>query len=142
MRRRACAITTCRDSFRLSFWHKLVTGRVRLGDSTRSLAKTVAVATRADDAPPDYRRAMAEGLARFPGCVLLILSGRDLTAKEFLRYVGSQAEWTRVLSAPRVERLDLPDADHTFSSQAGRDRVADATAESPNAAGPRDQFAR
>ena len=52
--------------FSASFWHKLVTGRVRLGDSTRSLAKTVAVATRANDAPPDYRRAMAEGFGSLP----------------------------------------------------------------------------
>jgi exosortase A-associated hydrolase 1 len=113
----------------LSFWHKLVTGRVRLGDSTRSLAKTVAIATRGDDPHPDYRRAMAEGLDRFRGRVLLILSGRDLTAKEFLRHVGSQPEWTPLLSAPRAERLDVPDADHTFSTRAARDRVADGTAD-------------
>jgi exosortase A-associated hydrolase 1 len=112
----------------ISFWHKVVTGRVRLSHSTKSLAKTIAVATRADHARPDYRHAMAESLARFRGRVLVILSGRDLTAKEFLRYVASRSEWTSLLSAPRAERLDLPDADHTFSSQESRDHVANATA--------------
>lgn len=113
--------------FSLAFWHKLLSGRVRLGDSTRSLARTVSSAARGASLHLDYRRAMTEGLAHFRGRLLLILSGKDLTAKEFLRYVDSQPEWTKLLSPSRAERLDLANADHTFSTRLDRDRVAAAT---------------
>ena len=66
---------------------------------------------------------MAQGLAGFEGPVGLILSGRDLTAREFLDAAGDDA-WRRLLAAPRIARHDLPEADHTFSRRVWRDAVA------------------
>jgi hypothetical protein len=65
-----------------------------------------------------FQAAMTRGLAEFPGRVLLILSGNDLTAKEFLQYANSSVRWQRMLEGPRLTRLDLPEADHTFSRRA------------------------
>ena len=50
------------------------------------------------------------------GAVLLILSGDDLTAKEFLEYAQSDAKWQGLLRRAGLERHDLARADHTFSS--------------------------
>lgn len=66
---------------------------------------------------------MAEGWRRFKGRILLILSGNDLTAAEFLETVGSSDAWSGLLEAPSVSRRDLPDATHTFSCQAWRAQV-------------------
>ncbi|MBB3193497.1 hydrolase 1, exosortase A system-associated [Roseateles terrae] len=71
-----------------------------------------------------YTVRMAEGLRRFPGPVLLMLSGDDLVAKEFLDLcrTGGGA-WKGVLNRPRLRREDLPEADHTFASAAWRAQV-------------------
>ncbi len=72
---------------------------------------------------------MEHALGRFRGRVLLILSGKDLTAEEF-RGVASRSErWTRLLSDARVTRRELAEANHTFSRREWRDQVARWTAE-------------
>ena len=110
-----------------AFWRKVIAGGVHVHESARSLARAATTAARSDAARADYRRAMFEGLRRFRGRVLLVLSGRDLTAQEFLGYVNAHPEWLPLLAPPRAERLDLPDMDHTFSSHSGRAEVAHAT---------------
>jgi hypothetical protein len=72
---------------------------------------------------------MAEELARFGGAVLLVLSGDDLTAREFEDAAKGSRQWTRLLADDRVTRRGLPDADHTFSRREWRDRVARWTVE-------------
>lgn len=59
--------------------------------------------------------------------VLLILSGRDLTADEFKDTVNNDDEWRLLLKELRIIRLDFAEADHTFSSAAWRDQVAQST---------------
>jgi len=71
---------------------------------------------------------MRECLKQFAYPVLLILSGRDLTAEEFRETVKADAEWQALLADPRVTRQDLIEADHTFSSKVLRDQVAEITA--------------
>lgn len=66
---------------------------------------------------------MADGLARFDGRVLLLLSGRDLTADEFRDTVRASRRWRRLLRAPRVSLHELPEADHTFSYAKSRRQV-------------------
>ena len=67
---------------------------------------------------------MADGLARFNGRVLLILSGNDLTAREFIDVSSASKQWRELLAAPRVTRYELPAATHTFSRREWRDQVA------------------
>ena len=57
----------------------------------------------------------AEGLRRFRGRVLFLMSGRDLIAREFDDVTQSVPAWQGLLADPRVSRKDIVDADHTFS---------------------------
>lgn len=66
-----------------------------------------------------------ECLKQFSHPVLLILSGRDLTADQFKDVVHSDPQWQALLHDSRFTRHDFAEADHTFSSQTWRDQVAD-----------------
>ena len=70
---------------------------------------------------------MAKALARFKGQVLVVTSGKDLVAREFLDTIGRSVEWRRLVADPRVAHHDIADADHTFSTAAWRDEVAAVT---------------
>ncbi len=103
------------------FWSKLLSGNVRPASALRELARSLrlAVARRAraqGGTAMAFQDRMAAALRAFPGSVLLILSGDDLTAKEFLEYAQSDAGWQGVLQSGHIERHDIPDADHTFSA--------------------------
>jgi len=122
------------------FWMKAIGGRLAFGQSLRGLWKNVRAAggaampapAAASDQSHDSAALparMLEGFRRFRGRVLLVLSGNDLTAQEFLDLVGSSRDWQRALAAERVTRVDLPDANHTFSTRIWRDRVAASTAQ-------------
>jgi exosortase A-associated hydrolase 1 len=110
------------------FWAKLVRGDVDAAGALRGLAGNLATATRRGgerdargEALP-YQARMALGLQEFPGPVLLILSGRDLTASEFIDHTRADRTWLAAMSRPNVERRDIEEADHTFStSQWSRD---------------------
>jgi exosortase A-associated hydrolase 1 len=112
------------------FWRKLLAGKLDAGASLRAFLENAGRAWRrpADGgAAPSFRERMAEGWRRFEGGVLLILSGRDYTAKEFIEQASRHPAWAGLLQARNVSRVDLPDADHTFSSAAWRARVEDET---------------
>lgn len=108
-------------------WLGLLAGRVDPAATARSLSQLLrkgrggATANAARAPLPDR---MAESLARFHGPMLLILSGQDLTAREFEDAVARSADWRRLLGHRRVRREDLPTADHTFSRRQWRDKVA------------------
>jgi hypothetical protein len=65
--------------------------------------------------PGEYRQEFERGL---------ILSGNDLTAREFVEYTESSSAWRGLLQEPKVTRMDLPKADHTFSQRPWLDRVS------------------
>lgn len=66
-------------------------------------------------------------LQAFPGRVLLVLSGNDLTAAEFKDSVKGSRPFARLLRERRFTTEHLDESDHTFSRQEWRDRVVDAT---------------
>lgn len=120
--------------FSREFWSKTVRFRLDVAGSLRSLAQTVSVLPRktesgrppsaaggATDALPER---MLRGLKRFQGRVLIILSGNDLTAKEFVDCTKASREWSTLLALPRVTIRHLPDANHTFARQDWRNQVA------------------
>ncbi|MFP4560550.1 MAG: hydrolase 1, exosortase A system-associated [Thiohalorhabdus sp.] len=72
---------------------------------------------------------MLHGLERFPRPVLLILSGRDLTAREFEDTVAASKGWRRWQASPRVDTRRLEEADHTFSRRVWREQVETHTAD-------------
>ena len=109
-------------------WRKLISGKFNFADSFRGFFGSV---SKAKQKAPESGQALPErmltGLEKFPGKVLLILSGNDLVAREFEDTVESSGAWQALLDTPRFVRKDLPDADHTFSSRTWRNQVADWT---------------
>ncbi len=110
------------------FWIRLLRGRVDVAGSLREFARNVLAgrargAGHASNAASPFQDRMAHGLRTFEGPVLLILSGRDLTASEFLEYTRTNAQWTGFLDRPNLVHDHMRDADHTFSSAPWRAAV-------------------
>jgi exosortase A-associated hydrolase 1 len=117
------------------FWSELLRGRSSplriardlLGNLRQSRGAGPAAETHeAADATPFVER-MRRGLERFRGPVLLILSGKDITAAEFADLATTPA-WQRVLARPGVTWHRMPEATHTFPSETWRHEVAETTA--------------
>ena len=116
-----------------AFWLKLLRGQVgagRLAEFWRSLRTMRSRGPGARAVAPaalsfQHRMARAWRNARCP--LLLVLSGQDLTAREFTEALASDPAWQGALTHPLLTRVDLDDADHTFSNAAARDAVAQAT---------------
>lgn len=129
--------------FAPEFWKKVREGDLNYYDAMKSLmrimiealggkknikgSKTSVADDRCQLAPLPER--MLDGLRRFRGRLLLIISGRDLTSAEFLDVVKRSREWQILLASSRVERFDVPEANHTFSSCEWRDEIALRTGE-------------
>ncbi|WP_457393169.1 hydrolase 1, exosortase A system-associated [Roseateles sp. P5_E1] len=100
------------------FWLKLLRGGVGL-TALRTLGGNLRLARGAGKAKTDSRSfqdRMAAGLRAFNGPVLLILSGDDYTAREFVGFARSSAAWQGLLVRPTLDLHDMPTADHTFSA--------------------------
>ena len=111
-------------------WKKILSGRFNPAAAAHSLLRLCGAALQrpAPSAPQlSLPERMQDGLARFPGKVLLIVSGNDLTAQEFLDMAAASPSWQRLLAAPRVQRRTLAEADHTFSRRVWKDQVVDWT---------------
>jgi exosortase A-associated hydrolase 1 len=127
-------------------WKKLATGRFdyraafqsfldlcaaagnRAGAAAHSSgrsAEDVVAASGADDARALPAR-MLDGFSRFKGRTLFIISGADLTAREFEDMAAAPA-WRRLMRDGQVTRRALAGADHTFSRREWREQVADWT---------------
>lgn len=125
-----------------SFWKKLASGRFNPFKSLQSLwtlwrqtragrpaTAGAAAASLSLGAPiprdlplPD---GMLMGLQRFTGPLMLVMSGRDLIAREFDVLIGSSPAWQAALGRNGTTRHDMPDGDHTFSSAVQRGQVLD-----------------
>jgi uncharacterized protein len=101
------------------FWLKLLRGGVAW-QALRGLVANVRRATgrggtqAAGELP--YQARMARAWRRFAGPSLLVLSGRDYTAREFIEYTAGAPEWQGLRQRPGVQTLEPAEADHTFSS--------------------------
>lgn len=120
--------------FEPAFWRKLARGEVKIIDSlSEFLGKLMQQFARhikgEGNAPQvgDFRERMVQGLDAFEGSVLLILSGRDLVAAELIEFAAGHPALKEILDRPRTVRVDLPEADHTFSGSKHRGDVEVAT---------------
>lgn len=111
------------------FWSKLLRGEIHFKRSVTALVNFLADAARPNREAGSLPDRMEEALRRFHGRVLLILSGRDLTADEFRGVVSRSERWKALLADARVTQRELPEANHTFSRREWRDQVARWTAE-------------
>ncbi len=122
--------------FDREFWRNLLRGEVGIVRALRGLGATLMQAlegsgrgSRAFEQAPSFQARMARDWKRFSGDILLICSGDDLTAREFIDHAASDAEWRGVVEQLRVARCEFAEADHTFSRAAWRDQVAAWTAD-------------
>lgn len=66
---------------------------------------------------------MAKAWFLFKGSIMLILSGKDLTAREFVDHALSSPAWRKSLQKEGVHRHDISGADHTFSSRSTQEKA-------------------
>jgi exosortase A-associated hydrolase 1 len=123
-----------------AFWAKILSGTFQwkqaIGSARGMLARasgtqnderaveTVLVSHSTQDPLPDR---MALALDRFSGPILIVLSGDDLTAREFQDVAATAPRWRKLLAARRVATRYIEEANHTFATGHWRDLVAQAT---------------
>jgi uncharacterized protein len=119
-----------RKIFDPSFWRKLFSGRVEVGESIKSFFGILRAAgsDRNDSAAAQIPLAerMADGLEGFAGHVLIVLSDDDLTAQEFMEGAKASARWRKILAKPNVDELHFRGADHVFSEPGVRAELVSA----------------
>jgi exosortase A-associated hydrolase 1/exosortase A-associated hydrolase 2 len=121
-----------RRFFSTAFWKKVLRGEFKPVESASSAAKMVesamdnnsggdsAASDVVDGAVPaeesdDLVARFSSGLGQFPGNILFVFSGNDLTAAEFKGAAESNRSLRRLMSAKRVHCETVQDADHTFA---------------------------
>ena len=127
-----------------NFWTKVISGKFDVGGSFRSLIAMCKqlCAKKIEPGEPDLHgdhsvseshlsavshselpERFYQSLKAFTKPVLLILSGNDLTAAEFLDVINGDKRWRKLIKSKNFQQKTLPDADHTFSKKQSMDDV-------------------
>lgn len=112
------------------FWTKLLGGGVAM-KASRDLLSNLKLARGSGEGKTfsthssagGFRGAMARAARDLKGPILLVLSGQDYTAKEFIEHLPQQPAWQACLARAATRRLDMPLADHTFSQPEQQDSL-------------------
>lgn len=102
-----------------AFWRKLATGQVNVLEAVRGVTNSALKAWRKPVGAVDhatYQDRMLTGWQRTARPTLLLLSGNDMTAQEFVDLTHRDARWAGCLASAGVQRQELAEADHTFST--------------------------
>ena len=99
------------------FWLKLLRGGIARKALTELLGNLSAAWRAPTRQAGSFQDRMADAWLSFPGEILLILSGNDYTAKEFVDYASSNSAWGGAFTRAGVTRIDIDGADHTFSNR-------------------------
>lgn len=110
------------------FWRKLLTGKLGFGRAIESFLISLTHARQkshyaGSDETLSFQNKMVHALETFHGEVLLLLSGNDYTAKEFIQAVHADRLWSAAIGKPNITQVEIPEADHTFSSLEWRRQV-------------------
>lgn len=98
------------------FWVKLISGQVAwhtLSGLAHNLK--VALSPLSEQAVVGFQDRMATALKAFDGPILLLLSGDDYTAKEFIEHAQSSQPWVGALEKSMLVQHVEAGADHTMS---------------------------
>jgi len=101
-----------------AFWRKVATGGFDFVGSMRDFLRKLWSSTRGrptSESLASFRERMLEGLTRFDGPILLQVSGRDLTAAEFMDLCESDPRWGSAIARSGVDMRRYERADHTFA---------------------------
>lgn len=112
------------------FWFKLLSGKVALSALSGFAAKlrqSAASPSQRQNQAGTYQQRMAVAWQGFKGRILLVLSGDDYTAKEFIEHAQTDLAWKGFQSHPQFMRVDVAGVDHTFSSASSRRQAEQAT---------------
>lgn len=110
-----------------NFWRKLLKGKVSLAASAHD-AKNLVQSSLSNTKPQpadSYQSRMLTGLQAYQGELCLILSGQDLSAKEFEQQTRNNQDWCKLYRTQHLYRLN--DADHTFSCASAKREVEQIT---------------
>jgi len=125
--------------FQPEFWKKLISGQLDPIASLRSLYTMTKSLIPVSNSPSKSENIdisckklllperMLDGLKHFHGKILIITSGKDMTAREFLDLVANSKDWQNTFQAKQVKLSHLAVANHTFSTREWRDQVAQLT---------------
>lgn len=130
-----------RRIFNRGLWRKVFSGKFNPGKSIKDLMNNLSKAGKRqnDDEtrhPPEEKKMpssgysgeksaggpnlaarLEESLTHFKGSLLLVLSGKDLTADQFRQSLSGSKRLRKILSGRNITCYDIPDADHTFSAK-------------------------
>lgn len=116
----------------ISFWRKVVSGELSVSRSLRDFLRTRHAARGAADMQYDVPKngesfvaRMREGFARFHRPVLFLISGRDLTAQEFVDLYRDDKSWRKAGKRSTDFIREFPEADHTMSGKAELERASE-----------------
>jgi exosortase A-associated hydrolase 1 len=105
------------------FWRKLLSGQLGI-QVLRGFGENLRLASkRQAPAAVGFQARMARAWGGFKAPILLLLSGDDYTAKEFIEHCVSAADWRGLLQDARVTQVQIDAADHTFSTPFGADQA-------------------
>lgn len=117
------------------FWVKVFTGKLGIvravSEFSRRASAAFAGTLRSTALKPEstgtlisYQDRMCDGLMNVQVPALIVLSGRDLAAQEYMAYAASDQRWKQALAAnSRIVTEHLAQADHTFSNEKWRAEV-------------------
>jgi uncharacterized protein len=112
-------------------WRRLLSGKIRLLPAFKELAKdglgllgSYLRPVKRKQVARSFVDLMLEGLQRYQHGVLIVLSGADLTAREFSTLIGQDTQWKTAVSRPSVTISTVATADHTFSQKAWQDEAS------------------
>ena len=116
-----------------SFWRKVAAGEFDVVGSLRDLLGKLRASLRASAGAAQhlvsFQQRMLDGLSGFRHPTLLLVSGRDLVAAEFLDLCRADPHWQAALERRDVELRRYESADHTLAVPGTLERAtADCTA--------------
>jgi len=108
--------------FQRAFWKKLLSGKFEFKRAVRDaigVFKSLYADSRGDAGrvleDESFIRQMCIGLGHFGGEVLAVISGRDLTAAQFMQLIKTDEDWRQLQNRSNFQLANFPAADHTMS---------------------------
>lgn len=115
-----------------AFWAKVLKFKFNPLSAIRSLVKglkpkktlpQLSSREKPAQAQTPFTARMLDGLKRYKGRILLLMSGQSLTSQEFDALVARSPDWRKAIQAASLERVVIPEADQAFSTIEAREAM-------------------